>query len=782
MQASTGPFATAIAGASQTVDHKVTILLPVAAAAYDDVSLVVESISVDRQLTTDMPDGTRLITGYPAASATITLSGLVDRTPGASKTVAWLLNPSEPTSPLYRSDALGSIVTVQAGLFPGGVATAELFTVFTGTVDDYTVDMLAGTVTLTCLDYRSKLNSSAMLPSFAGDDSVFAGTSFIYPGLTALWPLDYLIRANGVYAGPPQRIGCIFYMSGHGSLWPEKGVINSSTALYGTFDGTRPFPPEWVPGKFAGQAPATCNVGVAASAPLSTGSSIVFEGWVETFAVADTNIAYSIVQNGVNDSESAVEIYMDSDSTGHIRVGLVAIRRSGGAFVTGGPTAYSATGTGWHQVTVRAEFTGATTATFTVWLDGVAQTAINLTGLSAFSNDGTFVTLNAANPVDSWQVAVNETIPLPTVFTPTAVLEASLNTLTAMPDVTGQDTWSVIQQIAQAEGAIAGFDELGIFQFTNRTTLQEQVDQRTITPTYSLKTLDQEMGLSFVRNHIQVPVNKLQVQPPSTVWAAADAIEILPNSTYTQVITTDNPVVNVDTSGSVMPSGGGTPGLTYFRACTNPNGNGGERTLLTVTVTQLGPATLLLSVTSPYTYPVWLVSPATGAYPASADGQPRMWIGGSFVVASSGSTDNAAGGATPAAVIADAQWPPASEGGATLNPRGERLLVVTSNLFLQQVDSGQPFADDLLIDLYKPRPLWRNTQIVPDPRLQLGDRVAVIDPVTTMIDDSAMIVGVHISITRTDWGQTLDLRSIGTPGGWILGVAGRSNLGVSTYV
>lgn len=767
---------------------------------YQDVSLVVESLTVDRQLTTDMPDGTRLITGYPAASATITLSGLIDSTPGASKSITWLMNPAESTSPLYRSDALGSPITIKAGLYLPGLAAPELFTVFTGTVDDYTVDMKDGTVALTCLDYRGRFSTAPQLPLAAFSSSTVSGTYLTGASgqlLTSGWVLNLMLESIGRYTSPPPRSQAVARITNHGGTWPELGPQAALQV------GALPAAVS-VPGKFAQQVPSSAFAqwwnnppvgnpnGTLAGDIGSSGNSWFFECWIKTdtttAATVSPNTALQCTLNntggspGVEIEMGAVAASVGAALTPYAFVFLTP------SFVTTQVTAPSATIPNdgqWHYYSVAFHFTSTTAFTVSFTVDAVSQTANGTLGAAATAHIApASLLIRHLCPTESIQLT-NETLPLSNNgFTASTLvdLDPSLNDLTAVPDVTGQDAWSVIQQIAQAEGAVAGFDELGVFKLINRDTLRVQADQRTITPTYSLKTLDQEMGLSFVRNHIQMPVNKLQVQQPSTVWAATDAIEIPPLATYTQVVTTDNPVVGVSTNGQVMPSGGGTPGLTYFRACTNPNGNGGERTLLTVTVTQLGPASLLLSVTSPYPYPVWLVSPATGAYPASANGLPRMWIGGSFVVSSSGSTDDAASGSTPSAVIADSQWPPLTEGGAVTNPRGERLLVVASNLFLQEVDSGQPFADDLLIDLYEPRPLWRNTQIVTDPRLQLADRVSVMDPVTTMVNDSALIVGVHTSVSRTDWTQSLDLRSIGTPGGWILGVVGRSELAVATYV
>jgi hypothetical protein len=256
-----------------------------------------------------------------------------------------------------------------------------------------------------------------------------------------------------------------------------------------------------------------------------------------------------------------------------------------------------------------------------------------------------------------------------------------------------------------------------------------------------------------------------------------------PGKTTTIFVTTDNPVAKIDTVGQVMPSGGGTPGLSYYRACYAPNGVGSSVTNLTMTVTQLGSAQLKISVTNPNSAPVWLVSPTDAAFPVGSIGTPILRVGGVNITSIATPAEN--GGTAAGTLVADEQWPPLQPdgtGGAVSNPRGEQLLALSSNPFVQDPVAAQTYGSDMLIDLYQPRPLWRRTAIVPDPSLQLGDRVLVQDPDTTMVDGAALIIGSHITASRTDWGQTLDLRSVGAPGKWILGVAGKSELGSTTYL
>lgn len=774
---------------------------------YQDISLTVDSLTVDRQLTTDMPDGTRLITGYPAASAQLTLSGLVDQT-DASKSIAWLMNPANSASPLYRSDALGSPLTIQAGVYTPGNATPELFTVFTGSVDDYTVDPQAGTVTLVCLDDRTQLAKFPAIPAGAFSDDLTAskiGTGSIGQMFTSGWVLNLLAESLGYYTSPPPRNQCAFRMTGHGGAWPELGW-NATASVYSPAftDGSNNILDAadggFTTGKFSTQVPNRVIAQYVAS-PITglpdgtiagtvgpTGNSWFFECWVQG-RTSDTIVG----PNGVavnfalstHTAPTVVDLGAAATSLGSALRPYVSVFSSP-SFVTINPASLTIPNDGtWHYFAVAFQFTSTTAFSATWYVDGATQTNTGTVGTAVASSDtidqATFV---AWTPSESVQVT-NEpgTPPSNNGYTPSTrvAFDPSLNNLTVVPDVTGQDAWNVIQQIAQAEGAVAGFDELGVFRFTNRDTIGSQASQRTITPTYSLKTLQQELGNSFVRNHIQLPVNSQQVQPASTVWALSSRYGVTGGTTQTIIVSFPNPVVNMDAKASVMPSGGGVAGLSYYRAASHADGSGIEISNLTVTIAQLNSTTAVISIRNPNLGVVWLLSPVAGAYPPSSDGQPCLVIGGQFV-APVASANDATNPTTNTAVTADSQWPPAVDGGAITSPRGEQLLALSGNTFIQDQAAAQSFTDDLLLDLYQPRPLWRNVQIVADPSLQLADLVTVADPVTTLLNGTALIVGVHLSVTTSDWTQTLDLRATGMPGKWILGVVGSSEISVTTYV
>lgn len=807
MQASTAAYQTIIAGAQMTVAFQVTWALP--GGIYPDITLSAEQLTVDRQLTTDMPDGTRLITGYPAASVTCTLSGLVDATPGASRSIAWLLNPAQADSPLYRSDALGAQFTVKAGVYVPGTLNPEMFTIFVGSVDDYTVSMKAGTVQLTALDYRSKFTTFPTLPFGAFSDDTTANNTFagsLGPLLTSHWVLNALGESQGWYTSPPPRSQVWLRQTNHGANWPESGPgaalqVVAPNLLDGSSQPVVPADNGWTAGKFGTQVPNTTYASWVNAPTIglpngtirgnmgSSGDSWFLECWIKPITSAGV-----VEPNGwgirlqLKSGDASLNTYIGAAATASGNaLRPFADVHTGVEDTTIHPASLTIPNDGaWHYFSIAFHYTSATAFTCTWTVDGSSQSANGSRSNSVAGSVPIGVAvLSGYCPIESIQVTNESGTPPSNIgFVPSTaiVLDPSLNQLTTIPDVTGQDAWGVIQAIAQAEGAIAGFDETGIFRFTNRQTLRGLTSSRTITPKYSLKSLDVEMGLSFVRNHIQVPVNVQQVSAPMVVWSLSTLVGIGGGGTRKIFASFSGPVVNMDNQAVFMPSGGGTPGLSYYRASTTPAGGGQEVNNLSVTITQLSPTTAQITIVNPNGYPVYLVSYV--GYP-SPPGTPILVIGGQTTGAAASASDGTATAGT--SNMADSQWPPITDdpfqpGGAVLNPRGEKLLTVSANSWMQDLASGQSFADDLLIDLNRPKPLWRNVAVVPDLSIQLADRLTVNDPDVTGVNDPAFVIGTHFTATKTDWSQTLDMRAVGVPGGWLLGIPGRSEMGVTTYV
>lgn len=525
-------------GVEQIVAVHVQITLPAAAAAYDDVTLAIDSVEVDASTTTDMPDGTRLLTGYPAREATVVLSGLVDQD-DETKTAAWLFGPYSTTSPLYGSDVLYCQITVDMGVHtPGSYGTPEMIRKFTGRVDEVAVDPQSGAVTFTCIDNRSLLRS--------------------IPDLSAV-------------------------------------VATRSTTLTG----------------------------------------------------ADA---------------------------------ISAILAASGSGVT-------------------------------------------------------------------------------------SVLDPSLNALQVIPTVSG-DPWQVIQQIADAELAVAGFDEYGVFRFTNRATLRTKPSVRDVTSRISLKELQIGLSAASVINRVTVPYTSWAFSTPTVVGQLESVWRVAPQSSRTITLHPETLVTSLDSTVSKLPTGHVTDdGRSWFRASSDRNGVDEFTGALTFAISQPDSQTIRVVVHNQATRTsAYLVTPSN--YTDLPVGTPSLWLGGVLV--------------TPAdELTADEQWPP---GAAASSRWGEQAYQMDSNAWIQDGDSADLLAVDILADSPRPRPDLTGVSIVPDFRLQLTDRIHLIDPDRSLVDEYAVLFGENIHIEAGQVSHSIDARAITFPGGWVLGATGRTELAAATNI
>lgn len=776
-------------------------------APYPDVTLAVESFQVDRDLTTDVPDGTRMITGEPTAQVTITLSGLIDET-DEDRNAVWLFNNADPTSPVYRKDLTQSPVTVSAGIYTGDSAEPELVTIFVGHVDNVVLDTIAGTVQLTCLDPAGSLRSVPILPAFS--DGGMGGFWDYIPGLTSVYAMDYILRANGLYTGPPPKDNAYLYASMHGSMWPEVVAAMDVNLASVQFVTDVQSETEFTEGFWVPQVPTLGSIAVLApSTPITDSFGFAIEWW-QQFRVGGSPIALDNITDadgnfhhfngelyarpGQNSGDGYTWDIWEDKTTHELTLIFEAFQANPSNSNAAAIRFHLGINAGddWHKIFMRQTYLpgSATDCAVQIFIDDAP-----LLGADFDVQAPSPAPWNVLNQLDvTWFTPVDTLNIWPTTtditsppFTPTAFLDASLNHLTAIPDVSGQTVSQVFQDIAEAEGGFAGFDEPGTFRFLNRKSLAAKTSSRVVTTKSSLKAIQRQASQSAVANHIQVPVNALQVNGPSVVWSATDVITIQPLATYSTVATTSDAVVGLYNDPfqiGVIPLGGavfpGTTGpWTGYRAARKPDGTGGEVKNLIMTVKQLSPASLAINVTNPNGFPVTLVSPlGTGVYPTTSDGNPILCVSGQFVTTSGTVADGTAqpGGAS----LADVQWPLPADGGAAAAPGGEVLLTTSANAWRQRMADAITWATELLSALRRPRNQYNNTAIVADPSLQLGDRITLQDPDVDDLNDDAVIVGISTISSGTDWTQNLNLKAVSSPGDWLLGVPGRSQLGVST--
>lgn len=703
----------------------------------------------ERELQTDMPATTRFVAGRASTELDMTLAGLVTTTPGIAPepeelTIAWLLGQYQSTSPLYRQSALGTPVSYDMGLLTGDpdeteapYEGVEFVRVFTGYIDDYTVDSAAGTATLVCLDGKANLTTAPQLPPMVTDLANM-------PLPTSEFALDTVIRPQYL-TWPAIRADCILAAGMRGAACPLVGTLAVSEGVV------------FGPGKFGTALMDTSFV--AYNLPRAVdGANLFFEFWA-------TCTSTEVVQVGIQSDGSVNPEWVISAGIATNGFELSAILPSGafgaswsGALPTDGLPHYFAASV--NGTAARLSIDGAVQP-FTV--ASMAGTAMAFAAVNCFDTASStpVPTIEAVQiTTESSSAILNDT------FTPNAVLDPSLNNLTALPDIAGTDTWTVVQDIADAEQGIAFFTEWGIFRFLNRATLRSMPNVFTFSDTSGLVKLEQENAQAALANHIQVPVNQLAIQAFASVWDSPTAVAIRPRQKYSTVASTQNPVVDIGTAIEIIPATDALDnGHSGYRASRSADGTGASVRNLPMTVSQIGPTAVGLTITNPNAFTVWLVTPANAGFNTNDVGQPALSIGGRAIVSTVGTN----GGG----VIADSQWPSVFDGGALANPAGEILLALSSNVWRQDLASCQQLADDILSDLAISRPQWNDVTVVACPPLQIGDRVTLIHEASGMNED-AIVNRIELNDDMT---MSLDLRAVRAPGGWLLGQLGDSELG-----
>jgi hypothetical protein len=361
-------------------------------------------------------------------------------------------------------------------------------------------------------------------------------------------------------------------------------------------------------------------------------------------------------------------------------------------------------------------------------------------------------------------------------FTPAAVLDPSLNSAVRVVTAVEGDTYALIQQLAGAELAVAGGDEAGNFRFYNRETLQSIASVRDVTSATSLRRLgEMRQSVASVVNHATVDyAGWALVDGDRLLYEAPAPIRIPGGQTIVLTPTLDAPSVlfgNVESAAlQVLPDGSSADGF-WLRCSTTKAGTAAfNPNLISRTVRQIAANRLAITLTNLGGTDCWLVSSA--GYLDVPAGTPLLRISGQVWGQSGAGT-------------ADVQYPPVAadgSGGAASSRFGDQVHQISGNPWIQDFASATLLAQDIVRDQYAPRPDLTGVEIVPDPRLQLTDVIRLRDPDGTLLDEYARIFGWKITWSTDEYTMTLDARTLAAPGGWIMGVAGRSEIGSTAYV
>lgn len=315
----------------------------------------------------------------------------------------------------------------------------------------------------------------------------------------------------------------------------------------------------------------------------------------------------------------------------------------------------------------------------------------------------------------------------------TPVAETSLSPGIATPPTDTSDPWELLQQIADAEQGVVLFDENDTLRFYNRDHMSGGAAVATLTTdpvTFAnLKAVSASESIDSVRNYVTVGAVPLRLDDVNTeIWRIGETLAVGAYALLTVPVEFELPFYSIAS-------------LNYA-ACTTVDGLGTNITNLTLSYTGLTTSSGTVNIYNPNNFTVFLVY--TTAVPGTGVGEPSLNIGGQLLrppvsgAYSSIRTD-------PTSVAA----------------YGTQPLDASANVWRQSKASADSLAAFLLAALKDPHPTLSGVEIVGDPRLQLTDRVRVVEADGLALDGEFWLVGITTTFAAGDGlAQSVTLREV----------------------
>ncbi|TWP47438.1 hypothetical protein FKR81_32525 [Lentzea tibetensis] len=678
-----------------------------------DVTSQVTAWSLDRAYDTDLPTPMRAINGSASAELRITLSGT------NAQTAAQLYSPYAP----HNSADIAR--PRQSALHSWGVADDALPS-FRGSVRDRVADSGAGTLALSALDGAERLRDAARLPA--------AVTTGATPISSGVWIVDHLLRDAGIHTAPPPRPGCILYASMHGGLTPDIGFYRDHISNF--MDYRRDRAP-WEIAPSAGFAPYTARWDPRTRTTVP-GRPLLAEFWVDNTDLGSAGGSVKLTMffqadGATNDVRFIVNFADDTVKLGTDNTNkTLTLNR---LFARGR----------WHCAVYWVfQFNGVPRGFF--FLSGPnAPDPFLVEDLGNFptmpATQLNYIELVSGLPVEAVQVSALDNAPTDkTTFEPPwqrgAVLDDVGSQLLAIPPTQGS-AWEVITSVARAEQATAEFDELGVFRWrSNRRFTAPGLAIASVTSAREIASLRVSEAIDSVRNVIDVPYSTYTAGPSSTRFTDTELQWIPPFGTLK--LSYDYDTSEYDSPPPIVYVATPPANTSRVRFSFQSNGGNGVHGAVESTTERDGDQMIITF---------------------------RNRTGNDlFLVTSTG---------TPSVSIASIKLASGSPQRFSLrryhqtsrDRYGSQVYQVPATPWLQSQSAAERVADYLLAVAAAPLPILGDVEILPDPRLQLGDLVLVVDTVGAALSTPAWIVGNKTS--GDDTGrirQVLTLRATTSPG------------------
>ncbi|MEU7525449.1 hypothetical protein AB0A74_06935 [Saccharothrix sp. NPDC042600] len=665
-----------------------------------DLTTQVTAWAVDRAYDSDLPAPMRATNGSASAELRLTLSG-----PDPTTTAAQLYSP-------YAPSATADIARPGQSAVHGWGIDGNALPAFRGTVRDRIADSRTGLVELSALDGAERLRDAARLPAVISPNAtnIASGT----------WVVDHLLREAGIHSTPPPRPDCFLYASMHGGVVPDIGYYRSHTNTPATYRSndvpwqmafeayTTPYTVRWDPrtrttigGRALFTELWTQNPTSSSSAGYQVRLGLVYQTdtttttlyWVADFA-ADT------ITCGVSGTSN------QSSTTSN--VGLL----TKGTYHIGVRWAWSG-----RQPVARCHITG---PGITGGYKEIGFAAFTALGEAQMSH----VELTSGLATEAVQVCARPQGLVRSEFEPAwtrgAVVQGYTTQYTAIPPVQAS-SWEVISAVAKAEQATAEFDPYGVFRYRSNSRFRSPgTPALTVTSSREIASLRVSEAIDSVRNVVDVPYEQYRAGANAERFTDSGTRSIPPGGILT--LTFDYDVTEYDSPPPVLYTT--TIPANTSRVRFSPNSSGTSAIVGGIeSTTERDGATLHITFRNTSGATMWMLTD-TGTNSLSVWSQ-RLASG------------------SPARLSLRRY----AESSRTLY--GPQVYRVPATPWIQQWNNAAQIADYLLGMAARPLPVLGDVEILPDPRITLGDLVQVIDNVGATLSTPAWVVGIRTSGDNT---------------------------------
>ncbi|WP_435109384.1 hypothetical protein [Nocardiopsis synnemataformans] len=697
-----------------------------------DVTPEVTSWSVDRGSDTSLPTQVATPTGSSAAEAQVTLAGVGEQTAAARYS---------PWAPRATADIArpGQSCVLEWGL------AEERMQALRGRIRRVNANARTGTADVTALDGSELMRGRAWLPP-----GVEWGGGYLY----TQWVVDHALRMSGIYASPPAREGSVFFASLNGGRQASLGMLISTTQLGRYYPARSP----WTAGPAVNEdGPNAYLPWSATYAPqkrvLSQANQLMVEWWVYRRDLTDnptSQVRLVFADRPTQEAgrqETTVTVSYDP-STRQLR-----------AQVDNGSLSWTAPASTDQAGRFKVCFlVGLTTTSSPVTVRGwlyqpngaLYSTPTIYSGSSPTWGVLDTVTVTGTGPMECVGVApVSGTIEVVQPWRRGAVIDiigpggtgAMHYRLDALPDVSGT-WWDLVKQIATDQAGFVWFTEDGILRFRRYDYLRPDSallpdPDLTVTAARDIADLSVTEEIDSVRNRIEVGYS-----PHERGNSAQDQLY-----DFTTATVVGSGVVTAPLRFDLQGRPWSLRCPMTFAGSTKPVGHPGSLVKFVTASGSRAPVEVELTWTSGYpelTYHNRGANTAYAALSGSDLGAPSLRLAHAEID-------------TPRA------QPIGRQNLESIARYGTQLLEIGASPWVQNSIWADQIGLALVAWTAWPVPLTGAVEILPDPRIQLGDVIRIVDRTGTRIDGLYRVLGYSVRGSGTSVRMTLDVRPLSRP-------------------